>query len=167
MAGIYESAMNEDQLKQITARKDYGIIGSSRGITGGIKSGFKREAILHKTRGERAVPELEPSSGPQSFSAQALATPNSRRCIIGIKVFRKRLTDTGNDCWKYHIDACRYIGWLSDDNDAKVQITEEPHIKVETDAEERVEITLTYQDFDIKDLVEYYKDGPKNQGLPP
>ena len=52
---------------------------------------------------------------------------------------------------------------LADDNDAAVSITEEPHEKVERDEDERVEITLEYDGIDENDLIEYYKDGPKNQ----
>src|SRR6478736_7041475 len=107
--------MNENQLRKIAAKPGYGIVS-------GIKSAFKREAVLHKDRGERAVSELESSSGHKSVSPQELATPNSGRCSVGLKVFRRRLTDTGNDCFKYHIDALRYLGLLEDDNDAKISL---------------------------------------------
>jgi len=147
--------LNESDIKAIASKTGYGI-------QGGIKSAFKREAILHKDRGERAVSELESGHRFKSLSPEALATPNSGRCFVGIKVFRRRLTDTGNDAYKYHLDACRYLGWLEDDDDATISLTESPHEKVETDAEERVEITLTYEGFDQDDLIEYYKDGPKN-----
>lgn len=106
---------------------------------------------------------LERDSGPKSIRPKDGATPNTRRCVVRVKVFRRRLTDTGNDCWKYHLDALRYIGWLADDNDATIKLEEEPHAKVESNEEERVEITLEYEGIDIKDLCEYYKDGPRNQ----
>ncbi len=147
---------NEQDLKKIVARPGYGILG-------GIKSGFKRQAILTKGDSEGEVSKLEPSPRSKSVRPPELTLPNSRRCFIRIKVFRRRLTDTGNDCWKYHIDALRYLGLLADDNDATVSITEEPHEKVETNEEERVEIDLTYDGFDIQDVVQYYENGPKNQ----
>ncbi len=151
---------NEEAFQQILSKPGYGL---ASGITSGIKSAFKREETLHKARGERAVSELESGPRPKSISPKELTIPNSGRCAVSIKVYRRRLTDTGNDAWKYHLDACRYLGLLEDDNDAKIILTEEPHEKVETNEEERVEITLTYQGIDMNDLIEYYKDGPKNQ----
>lgn len=152
--------LNEEDFQRIVSRKGYGIAGS---IKSGITGTLRREAILHKAGGERPLSELESGVGPKSISPKELTIPDTGRCSVGIKVFRRRLTDTGNDCWKYHLDACRYLGLLADDNDAKVRLAEEPHEKVETNEEERVEITLTYNGIDANDVIEYYKNGPKNQ----
>lgn len=152
--------MTNDDLKSILSRPGYRI--ESR-IKPAVKSCLKREEILNKAGSEGEMPELESSAGPKSIRPKDLATPNSRRCVVRVKVFRRRLTDTGNDCWKYHLDACRYLMWLEDDNDAAIKLEEEPHEKVESNEDERVEITLEYSGFDLSDLCDYYKDGPRNQ----
>ncbi len=151
--------MDNEQLNKILARPGYGLVGT---IKGGIKGSFKRQKVVDQAGGEGKMSLLERSIGHESLRPKDLAIPDSGRCAICIKVYRRRLTDTGNDCWKYHIDALRYLGMLADDNDAKVSITEEHHEKVESNEEERVEITLTYEGVDFSDLEEYYKDGPKN-----
>lgn len=142
-------------LKRILGKKGYGI-------AGGIGSALKKTKFLDKAGGEGEMSLLE--RGPRSKSVRPpnLTIPHSGRVFVRVKVFRQRLTDTGNDCWKYHLDACRYLGLLADDNDATIHLAEEPHEKVQTKDEERVEITLEYDGVTNEDVVNYYKDGPKN-----
>lgn len=152
--------MKDGELKAILKKPGYGL---EQGIKSQLGSSLKREEIINKAGGEGAMSLLESCAGPKSVRPKDLTVPNTGRCVVRVKVFRRRLTDTGNDCWKYHLDACRYLGLLADDNDATIRLEEEPHEKVESNEEERVEITLEYDGIDLADLCEYYKDGPKNQ----
>lgn len=106
--------------------------------------------------------DVERGARPASIRPKDLTIPYSGRCTVRLKVFRQRLTDTGNDCWKYHLDACRYLGWLADDDDATIRLEEEPHEKVKSKDEERVEITLEFDGLDLDELCAYYASGPKN-----
>lgn len=151
--------MNQDQLNKILSKPGYALVST---LKPAFKSQFKREKTLNQASGEGEVPLVERSSGLKSVRPKDFAVPDSGRCVVRVKVYRRRLTDTGNDCWKYHLDACRYLGWIQDDDDATIRLEEEPHEKVESNEEERVEITLEYDGIDLADLVEHYKDGPKN-----
>lgn len=151
----------QSELASILAKKGYGIeqaIGDRS-----ISATIGRGKLFDKAGGEGEVSLLERSAGPKSIRPKDLTIPHSGRVFVRIKVFRQRLTDTGNDCWKYHLDACRYLGLLADDNDATIHLAEEPHEKVKTKDEERVEITLTYEGVSVDDVINYYESGPKNQ----
>jgi hypothetical protein len=149
------------ELENVLGRKGYGIANSlgERSISATIG----RTKLFDKAGGDGQVSILERSVGPKSIRPKDLTIPHSGRVFVRVKVFRQRLTDTGNDCWKYHLDACRYLGLLADDNDATIHLTEEPHEKVKTKEEERVEMTLTYEGLTAEDVVKYYESGPKNQ----
>lgn len=164
--------MTQEQLDEIINKPGYSVDDRSNTkkrscvqstIGKGVQSTLTRKIVLDKAGGEGKVPVVECGAGPKSVRPKDFAVPHPRRCNVSIQVFRRRLTDTGNDCWKYHLDACRYLGWLEDDNDATIRLTEEPHVKVETNDDERVEITLQFEGIDLNDLIEYYKDGPRNQ----
>ncbi len=151
--------ISQEELNKIINKKGYGIASS---ISGGIGKTIKAQRAIDQAGGEGAMSLLERSSGSKSVRPKNVAVPYSGRCDVRIKVYRQRLTDTGNDCYKYHLDACRYTGWLVEDNDAAIRLTEEPHEKVATKDEERVEITITYYGIDLDDLVEFYKNGPQD-----
>lgn len=152
----------EDYAK-IVSRPGYGVLKPMQSVLGkGVTGQIKKTKFLDKAGGEGEVSILERSVGPKSVRPKDLTIPHSGRVFVRIKVFRQRLTDTGNDCWKYHLDACRYLGLLADDNDATIHLAEEPHEKVKTKEEERVELTLEYDGVSIEDVIKYYENGPKN-----
>lgn len=140
--------MTSNDLKRLENKPGYGIKSS---IGGGVSA---------KIRGQRQVPELERSSRHESIRPPGFAIPYSGRCNVRVKVYRKRLTDPLGDCTKYHIDALRYLGCLVDDSDAKIRLTDEGHEKVETDSEERVEITIEYDGITLEGLCKAYANGP-------
>lgn len=148
--------MTNDQLKHITDKPGYGVVSS-------FKSSFLKEKLLTQVSGKGKVPILERSDRPKSVCPQDFALPHPERCLVSVLVKRQRLTDTGNDCWKYHLDALRYLGILEADDDATISLEERPHVKVASKEEEVVEITLTFEGIDLQDVIDYYKDGPKNQ----
>ncbi len=88
---------------------------------------------------------MERGARHEPIPAQGLALAYSGLCNVRVKVFRRRLSDPLGDAHKWHIDGLRYCGILSGDSDAEIRLTEEPHEKVATEAEERVEITLEYE----------------------
>lgn len=150
--------ISSEKLNEIISKKGYGIASS---ISGGIGKAIQAKRTIDQAGGEGEMSLLERSPGSKSLRPKNLAIQYSGRCDVRIKVYRQRLTDTGNDCYKFHLDACRYLGLLAEDNDAAIRLTEEPHEKVATKDEERVEITITYYGIDINDLIELYKDGPQ------
>ncbi len=120
-----------------------------------------KSTIGSEIHSKREVSELEQRAGHESIHPPGLAIPYSGRCVVSVKVYRRRLTDPLGDCTKYHIDALRYLGCLADDSDAAIRLEDEGHEKVESNEEERVEITVRYDSLTIAQLCEYYKDGPK------
>jgi hypothetical protein len=152
-----------EDFAKVVSRPGYGVSGGIKSTLGkGVGGVIKREKLLNEAGGEGEVSILERSARPKSVRPKDLTIPHSGRVFVRIKVFRQRLTDTGNDCWKYHLDACRYLGLLADDNDATIHLAEEPHERVKTKEEERVEITLEYDGLSTEDVVRYYESGPKN-----
>jgi len=125
------------QLKDVLQRKGYGIASE-------LKSAFGKTSDL-EDRGQGKVPDVESCVGFKPVCPQKPPLEYTGRVHVRIRVFRKRLTDPLGDCHKYHIDSARYAGLLKDDTDAEISVTEEPHQKVETEAEERVELELTYE----------------------
>lgn len=152
--------MTEQELSKIVKKKNYGIISSFKSPA--IKSSLTKQKAYAKAGGQGEVSDLERGVGPKSVRPEDLAIPYSGQCIVRIKVYRRRLTDPGSDCWKYHLDTLRYLGLLADDNDAAIRLEEAPHEKVESNEEERVELEIEYPGIDLDDLISYYSDGPKN-----
>jgi hypothetical protein len=152
--------MTESDLKKVLKKKNYGV--QSAFAKPSVKSGFASQKALVKAGGEGSLSNVERGVGLKSVRPEDLAIPYSGQCIVRIKVYRRRLTDPGSDCWKYHLDTLRYLGLLADDNDAAIRIEEAPHVKVESNEEERVELEIEYPSIDINDLCNYYVNGPKN-----
>jgi hypothetical protein len=128
---------NESELDSILNRRGYGI-------HGGIKGGFKRRSNADKISGEGEVPDAEPSIGHEPLRSQEAAFKYSGRCIVRVKVFRKRLADPDGNCPKWHIDAIRMSRLIRDDSAKEVDYYFDGQEKVQTEAEERIEITLQY-----------------------
>lgn len=127
--------MKQEDLDQILKRKGYAILESS----------FRKGTIKPAFDDPGKVPDVEPSTRHEPLLQEGPTLSYTGRCAISIKVYRRRLTDPLGDCHKYHIDSLRYAGLIRDDTDAEVSVTEEPHEKVESDKDERVEITLNYE----------------------
>lgn len=49
---------------------------------------------------------------------------------------------------------------LVEDTDAAIRLTDEGHEKVESNEDERVEITIEYPGIDLTDLCNHYAHGP-------
>lgn len=145
--------LTQGDLAKITGRAGYGI----SAITG---IGKATQGITAEIRREGKVSELERRAGHESVRPPSTAIPYSGRCDVSVKVFRRRLTDPLGDCHKYHIDALRYLGLLADDSDAAIRLEDQGHEKVESNEEERVEITIDYDGIDLEGLCAHFKDGP-------
>jgi hypothetical protein len=152
--------MNESDLNKILKKPNYGITAAFSKPS--IKSGFSSQKALAKAGGEGSLSDVERGAGLKSVRPEDLTIPYSGQCIVRIQVFRRRLTDPGSDCTKYHLDALRYLGLLADDNDAAIRLEEAPHVKVESNEEERVELEIEYPGIDLCDLQTYYSNGPRN-----
>ena len=64
------------------------------------------------------------------------------RVLVRVTCYRRRLLDTDNVVVKWFLDAARYSYLIRDDRpeDIELQVAQE---KVETEAEERTELTFT------------------------
>lgn len=135
-------AISQDQLDKILKKPGYGIQSS---IGKGLQSSLGQGSVKSEVSDKGSLSNVERSAGHESLLQEGATLSYTGRCSISVKVYRRRLTDPLGDCHKYHIDSLRYAGLIRDDTDAEVSVTEEPHEKVKTEAEERVEITLNYE----------------------
>lgn len=81
--------------------------------------------------------ELESSTGHGALGTQEVQRPSSKRVLVRVTSFRKRLIDEDNLCEKYHVDLCRYAGIISGDapEQTKIEVyqvkSKEEYIKIE------------------------------------
>lgn len=133
MKKINESELEENQRER-------------RSIKSGISGSFTRRTNEDKISGDGEVPNPESSAGHEPVCAQKTAFEYTGRCVLRVKVFRKRLCDPDGNLPKWHIDAIRNSKFIRDDSAKEVDYYFEGQEKVETAEEERVEITLEYSD---------------------
>lgn len=138
------SRISSNDLDLLTRKKGYAIQSQ---IGGGIKSSFNSKA-----ESNGPTPNVEQHSGPQPLGPQRATLRYSGQVLIRIQFFRRRLADPDGNSPKYYLDALRYAGALEDDTERHVRIITEPQQKVATNEEERVEITLEYEDVDFSNL---------------
>jgi len=63
----------------------------------------------------RAVAKLESNLGHEPLGAKKVQGPTGKRFLVCVTSYRKRLIDEDNLCEKYHVDLCRYAGFLPSD----------------------------------------------------
>lgn len=154
--------ISSDKLNEILKKPGYGI---STSIGGGK---IRASAISSKIGRSGESRDLEPGCGYESLRAQAVAINYTGKCEVRIKFFRKRLADYSRaNCEKYIIDSLTYAGIIRDDSETEIRLIDEGQEKVSTDAEERVELKLTYNEVDMDNLwvprERYGNIGPRKQ----
>lgn len=126
--------VDQSDLDKILSRKGYAI-----------QSQFKRRGTIISQVGHTGeVSDLERGAGHESLPKEGATLSYSGKCKIVFRCYRRRLTDPLGDCEKYFIDSLRYAGLIRDDTYSEISIEKEATIKVESLAEERVEIDLYY-----------------------
>lgn len=134
--------ITNDELQSILKRKGYGI-----------HSEVGKKGIASEISGAGPSGNVEPSGGYESLRQEAVALNYSGKCTVRIKFFRKRLADYSRaNCEKYLIDSAVYGGIIRDDSEKEIRLIDEGQVKVDTEAEERVEINFEYEEVDLDNL---------------
>lgn len=102
------------------------------------KPGYLVSADLHRKTPD---PVLERNSRPGTLGKSQAKKTDTRRFLVRVKSFRRRLLDQDNLCEKFAVDCCRYAGLLpaDDPGKAKIEVSQE---KVKRKEDERTEITI-------------------------
>jgi hypothetical protein len=132
--------LTTEQLNEILSKNGYTVQG---GV--GFKPSIATQGSLPiEDSREDAVPVTECGAGNGSLATPEVENGDTKRFLVRVKIFRKRLLDPDNCAYgiKIILDACRYVGSIPEDRpqDIKLEIAEQ--IKVATDAEERVEVEV-------------------------
>lgn len=115
-----------------------------------IKSCLGKGAIGSAFGGKGKDPHLEQSTFNEPLRAEAVSLNYTGKCVIRIRFYRRRLADYSRAISeKAIIDALVYGGAIRDDSEKEILLIDEGQFKVESDAEERTELTLEYADFDF------------------
>lgn len=89
----------------------------------------------------RKAPDVEPRAGHAPLPAKEAAGLDGQ-VDIRIVEYRKRLTDFDGGCSKYMLDALVEAGVLADDSLAYVQSVSRRQVKVDSEEQEKTEVTL-------------------------
>lgn len=122
------------------------------GIKSQLKSELPKRTIGSQIDGKGSSLNVEQCSGRESLGEEVLAIRTAGTCTIRFKAYRKRLADSDGNCFKYIGDAIQRAGAVVDDSTRYVRYITEPQEKVETEAEERVEVTIEYEEVDLENL---------------
>jgi hypothetical protein len=125
-----------------------------RNLSGrGLKSSLGKTTIKSEIDNPWAGCDVESDSGYESLRAQAVSLNYTGKCVVRIKFYRRRLADYSRaNCEKYLIDSLTYAGLIRDDSEKEIRLIDEGQEKVSTNEEERVEITLEYEEVDLDNL---------------
>lgn len=129
-----------------------GAFGVKSGLKSQLKSELPKRSIASEIDGKGASLNVEQCSGREPLGEAILAIRTAGTCTVRFKAYRKRLADPDGNCFKYILDAISRSGALVDDSARYVRYITEPQEKVETEAEERVEVTLEYEEVDLDNL---------------
>ena len=121
------SRLTGEQLAEITARKGYSVSSGSL-------------PVQNSNKAQVLFPECGLVDG--ALAAVESKKAGAGRFLIRIEVYRKIPTDFDNQFCKWELDCLRYIGAISDDRQQDIRLDIAEQIKVKTDAEERIEISV-------------------------
>lgn len=94
-----------------------------------------------EAHGKAPRSKLECSSGDGALAKSKVKKGDSRRFLVRVTSYRRRLLDEDNLCEKYHVDLCRYAGCVPSDAPGQTKI-EVSQVKVKTKEEERTEVMV-------------------------
>ena len=105
---------------------------------------------------------MESNPRYEPLCAEAVQIGYSGLAIVRLKFYRRRLADYSRAiCEKYLIDGLTYAGLIRDDSETEIRLIDEGQEKVESNEEERTEITIEYQQVDYDNL--WVKNTKKNR----
>lgn len=98
----------------------------------------------YENRRQASSAKSEPSICHEPVGEAAGEKRNTRRLVVRIASFRRRLLDPDNltGGTKYFVDGCRYAGLIPDDNPEAITLEVSQH-KVRRREDERTEIEIT------------------------
>lgn len=87
----------------------------------------------------------EPNSGHGTLAKSKTQKGDSRKCMVSIVSYRVRLADVDGCIGKWHLDALRYAGAISDDTEEAIsyKISQK---KVQHKVQEKTLIEIVYPD---------------------
>lgn len=73
------------------------------------------------------APKLERPVGDAALGKKQVQRPASGRFLVRVTSVRSRLLDEDNLCEKYHVDCCRYAGFIPSDapGTTKIEVSQE------------------------------------------
>jgi hypothetical protein len=140
--------ISQEELDKILTKKGYGLSGGLS--SGGIKSTLGSGTLGSKGHDTGKDGDVEPNSGDEPLRSKSLSLNYTGKVLVRIKFYRRRLADYSRAISeKAWIDAIVASGALRDDTEKEIRLQDDGQEKVETNEEERMEITLEYEDFDF------------------
>jgi len=142
--------LKQEDLEKILAKPGYAVASSFRKP---IQTSLGKATVRSGISGAGATSDMERVSGHESLPTERVALNYTGRVRVGIKFYRRRLADYSRaNCEKFVIDAARYAGLLLDDSEAHMDLCDEGQVKVESEQQERIELTFTYESVDFDNL---------------
>jgi hypothetical protein len=86
--------------------------------------GWSKPGRNHNTR---TAPVVERASVNAALEPAQIKKRNSKRFLVRVTSFRRRLLDEDNLAEKYHVDCCRYAGLIYQDcpGQAKIEVSQQ------------------------------------------
>jgi hypothetical protein len=145
--------LTEEDLNKIVSKKGYGVISSS------IKSSLGQRAISSEIDRQRQEHDLEPNPSDESLGSKKLQIGCSGKVHVFIKFYRRRLADYSRAISeKAIVDCLQYAGIISGDSEKEIWLEDGGQEKVESNEEERTELTISYPEVDLDNLWEKAPD---------
>lgn len=142
--------MTKDEFNKLTRKKGYGIAaGFKPALKASFRPAFGKGSSPDQDSDPDALPELESGSEHGQVGEAQVALNYSGIVHIKFQVFRYRLLDYSEcNVEKYWVDCCTYGNIIVGDAEGQIKFTTLPQVKIPKTEQERVEITLEYEDLD-------------------
>lgn len=143
--------MNETDLNKILARPGYSI--ASAIPKRAIPSAIRKAPIEVAPQGDDAPGHVEPVALLESLQAKRVSLNYTGKVRVSVAFYRRRLADYSRaNSEKAAVDCLVYAGLIRGDSEAEIWLEDLGQFKVETDEEERIELTISYPDVDLDNL---------------
>jgi hypothetical protein len=105
-------------------------------------SNFGKLVLRNENCVEKRNTVVELNLGHGALGPRQVKKGDSRRFLVRVTSFRRRLLDEDNLCEKFHVDCCRYAGLIPGDAACQTKI-ETGQVKVKDADDERTEIEIS------------------------
>lgn len=105
----------------------------------------RADSLSNENNSQSSDPVLERYLSDGTLGASQVKKRDTRRFLVRVTSFRRRLLDEDNLCEKFHVDCCRYAGLIPTDAASQTKI-ETGQVKVKSEADERTEIEILNYD---------------------